>query len=392
MRLVDDHQVEMAHSEAPLAVARLVDQSHHGWVGRDVDASLGVLLGDQVDGRGVGQVTLEGIDRLIHQRHPVGEEEHALGPVAAHEQVGERDHRACLASTRRHHEQRLAVVVALEGFGDAADGPGLVVAVDDLRTDRGLRQRAPRLPPLDQQLQLRLLVETQHPARRVAGVVPGPVLVAVRVKDDRPLPELALQAIGVELGLLLPDAGVVPRALGLDEPERLAVVAPEDVVHETLALGIGHPADLELAVAGLIERPAGFLQQQVDEVVASLRFGVVVGVRLRGGCLLGLGHLGPQALEFLIERALVREQRRELLVALPEAFRKRAQLLRSLLPGRRGAGAAPPDRRPARAPGARRGRRSERTSRPRGRARAAPPARQPPARRGGCAPRGCRAC
>ena len=63
-----------------------------------------------------------------------------------------------------------------------------------------------------------------------------------------------------------------------------------------------------------------------------------MGVRLRGGCLLGLGHFGPQALEFLIERALVREQRRELLVALPETFRKRAQLLRSLLPGRRGPG------------------------------------------------------
>ena len=259
VRLVDDYQVEMAHPEAPLAVARLVDQSHHGRIGRDVDASLGVLLGDQVDGRGVGQVALEGIDRLIHQRHPVGEEEHALGPVAAHEQVGERDHRACLASTRRHHEQRLAVVVALEGLGDAANGAGLVMALDDLRTNRGLRQRAPRLPPLDQQLQLRLLVETLHPARRVASVVPGPVFVAVRVKDDRPLPELAFQAIGVELGLLLPDAGVAPRALGLDQPERLAVVAPEDVVHETLALSIGHPADFELAVAGPIERPAGFL-------------------------------------------------------------------------------------------------------------------------------------
>ena len=132
VRLVDDYQVEMAHPKAPLAVARLVDQSHHGRIGRDVDASLGVLLSDQVDGRGVGQVALEGIDRLIHQRHPVGEEEHALGPVAAHEQVGERDHRACLASTRGHHEQRLAVVVALEGLGDAADGAGLVVALDDL--------------------------------------------------------------------------------------------------------------------------------------------------------------------------------------------------------------------------------------------------------------------
>jgi hypothetical protein len=149
-RCASSIQVEMAHPEASLAVAGLVDQPHHGRIGRDVDASLGVLLGDQVHGRGVGQVTLEGVDRLIHQRHPVGEEEHALGPVAAHEQVGERDHRTRLASSRRHHEQRLAVVVALEGLRDAADGAGLVVALDDLRTDRGLRQRAPRLPPLDQ--------------------------------------------------------------------------------------------------------------------------------------------------------------------------------------------------------------------------------------------------
>ena len=126
--------------------------------------------------------------------------------------------------------------------------------------------------------------------------------------------------------------------LASTSPERLAVVAPEDVVHETLALSIGHPADFELAVAGPIERPAGFLQQKVNEVVASLRFGVVVGVWLRGGCLLGLGHLGPQALEFLVERALVREQRRELLVALPEPFLERSQLFRSLLPGRRGSG------------------------------------------------------
>ena len=164
------------------------------------------------------------------------------------------------------------------------------------------------------------------------------MLIAVRVKDDWPLPELALQAIGIEFGLLLPDAGVTPRPLGLDEPERLAVVAPEDVVHEALALRIRHPANLEFAVAVLIERPASLLEQQVDVVVAGLGLGIVVRVRLRGSLFLGLGHLTPQALEFLVERALVRQQRRELLVALPESFLKRAQLFGSLLLGRRGPG------------------------------------------------------
>ena len=157
------------------------------------------------------------------------------------------------------------------------------------------------------------------------------MLVAVGVEDDRPLAELLLQAIGVELGLLLADARVAPGALGLDQPERLAVVAPEHVVDEALALVVGHAGDFELAVARLVERPAGFLQQQVDEVVAGLGFGVVVRVGLRGGGLLRRGDLGAQALQLLVERGLVGQQRRELLVALAQARFELLQLLGGLL-------------------------------------------------------------
>ena len=59
-------------------------------------------------------------------------------------------------------------------------------------------------------------------------------------------------------------------------------------------------------------------------------------VRLCGSRFLGLGHLGPQALELFVERVLVRQQRGEFPVALPEIFLEPAQLLRSLLFDRRG--------------------------------------------------------
>ena len=36
VRLVDDDEVEVARAEAPLPVARLVDQAHHRRIGRDV--------------------------------------------------------------------------------------------------------------------------------------------------------------------------------------------------------------------------------------------------------------------------------------------------------------------------------------------------------------------
>lgn len=218
-------------------------------------------------------------------------------------------------------------MVALERFGDSADGTCLVVALDDRRIDRCFRQRSPGLAALDQKFQLRFLIESLHPARRMALVIPDPVLVAVGIKDDRPPAELPFQAIGVQFGLLLPDARISTRALGLDQSERLAVVAPQHIVHEAFSLGIRHAADLELPLAGLVERPSRFFEQQVEKVVAGLSLGVVVGVRLGSRRLFRFGDLGAQAFQFLIERGLVREQGREIFVLLAQAHFESLQLL-----------------------------------------------------------------
>jgi hypothetical protein len=96
-------------------------------------------------------VALEGVHRLGDEGDAVGQEKHAFDPVAAHEQVAEGDHRACLTRARRHHQQRLAVVVALEGLDHTTDGARLVMTLDDLQIDRGFSQRPTRRPALDQQ-------------------------------------------------------------------------------------------------------------------------------------------------------------------------------------------------------------------------------------------------
>lgn len=46
------------------------------------------------DRRCVGQMRLEGAGRLVHQRHPVGQERHALDPAGPHQQIDQRDHGA----------------------------------------------------------------------------------------------------------------------------------------------------------------------------------------------------------------------------------------------------------------------------------------------------------
>ena len=91
--------------------------------------------------RRIGQVPPERIHRLVHERHAIGEKQHALGPVTTHQQVGERDHRARLAGAGGHDQQRLAVVILLEGLGDAADAAGLIETLDDRRIDVGGRER-----------------------------------------------------------------------------------------------------------------------------------------------------------------------------------------------------------------------------------------------------------
>jgi hypothetical protein len=96
-----------------------------------------------------------------------------------------------------------------------------------------------------------------------------------------------------------------------------------------------HPRDLELPIACLVERPARFLEQQVDEVIAGLGFRVVVGVRLRGGGLLSRGDLRAQALQLVVERRAVCQHRGELLVALAQHRLELLQLLGGLRRGGR---------------------------------------------------------
>ena len=327
VRLVDHDEVEMPDAKAALAAGHVVDQAHHGRIGRDIDPALGVLVGHQVDRGGVGQVLLEGIDRLVHQRHPVGQEQDALGPVAAHQHVGQRDHGAGLARSGGHHQQGAALAVHLEAVADPAHRAGLVMALDDRTVDDRLGRALAAAAALHGQLQLVLLVEALYRARRVSLVIPQPVLVAVGVEDQRALAVHPLQAVGIQFGLLLADAGAFGGALGLDQGQRLAVVTPQYIVHIALALVVGHAGDFHLEVHGRVQVPAGFLQQHVDEGLAGFSFGVVVRVRFGGVGLLRCRDFGLQLPELVRKYRLLLEGCSQPVVALLQAGFELLQLL-----------------------------------------------------------------
>ena len=45
---VDDHKIEIADTEFPLPVVRLVNEPHHRRIGRDIDAALRIFLGCEI--------------------------------------------------------------------------------------------------------------------------------------------------------------------------------------------------------------------------------------------------------------------------------------------------------------------------------------------------------
>ena len=179
----------------------------------------------------------KGIHRLPNQRHAVGQKQYPLGPIATHQQISKGNDGSGLARTRRHYYQGLALVVHLERFGYPTHGTGLIIAFDDVGVDNGIRQRFMTGAALNQQFQFLFFIKALDSARRITGIVPEPVFIAIGIKNHRTLAILSFQAVGIKFGLLLADLGILTGALGFNQRQRLAVIAPQHIVDIAFPFG-----------------------------------------------------------------------------------------------------------------------------------------------------------
>src|SRR5205807_5330742 len=140
----------------------------------------------------------------------------------------------------------------------AADRASLIITFDNGLADLRFGQLPARCAALYEQFQLGLLIEFLHCTGRMRGVVPHPMLISVRVKDDWPLTESLFQAISIKFCLLLADSRVALRFLCFNKGERFSIAAPEHVIHEPFVRFVGHPSNGKLAVLDFIESPTGF--------------------------------------------------------------------------------------------------------------------------------------
>src|SRR4051812_7671362 len=104
---------------------------------------------------------------LLAQLAPIAQEQDALGPAGAHEEVTQRNGDARLSRARRLDKQRAAELV-LETLADTLDGLELVHAIcnGQVRRDRDERLLVSSL--VQQVLEAVLRVEAVDLARRVA--------------------------------------------------------------------------------------------------------------------------------------------------------------------------------------------------------------------------------
>ena len=87
-----------------------------------------------------------------------------------------------------------------------------------------------------------------------------------------------LQAVGVELRLLLPDFRIDGGLLRLDHRQRLPVVSPEDVVGITDARLGRHARHFVFTVLFSVQSPTGAFQSEIDDELAGLVLVPVVGL------------------------------------------------------------------------------------------------------------------
>src|SRR5205807_1411589 len=97
-----------------------------------------------------GQVLLERVHSLVDERDAVGQKQHTFYPVTSHEQIAKRDNGAGFPRARRHHDQRLSLLILLESFTDSTDCSCLVEPFDDLGINLCWPKRQACIPPLNE--------------------------------------------------------------------------------------------------------------------------------------------------------------------------------------------------------------------------------------------------
>ena len=129
VRLVADDQIEMpARKQLALLILDRVDHVHHRLIGgKDAVRGIIVLFLAEIRHRKIGQQIHKIALRLCHQRIAVGKEQDILHPTVLQQHVAQRDHRARLAGTGRHDEQRLAPVLRSERVAYRLDRALLII-------------------------------------------------------------------------------------------------------------------------------------------------------------------------------------------------------------------------------------------------------------------------
>ena len=186
----------------------------------------------------------------------------------------------------------------------------LIVAVGNFIVYRHRVQRLPPAPAVHKLLQVIPAENAAYPPLGAGLVIPKVGVKAVGGEHHGPAAKFALQAVGVEHGLLAAVVGVLAGALGLYHSQRQAVLAKEDIIGRACPRWAGHALHRVFLPHVRIRAgkfPAHLLHVHIDVYLAGVKLGEVLWHKmalllvllLSGGELVRhLPHLGLQLFNF----------------------------------------------------------------------------------------------
>ncbi len=222
-------------------------------------------------------MSLKGINRLINQSYPVGQEEDPFDPSPAHQEVHQGDHRSGLPGTGGHGQEPLALGLH-ERFSQGLDNPDLVVPVHNLLLYILPLEALPGTTPFYEELELILGIEALNHPGGVCVIIPDPGLIAVGEENNRTAAVQRFDTVGVEFGLLLPYMGIDGCLLRLYDGHGKAVGSPEEIIDKALAPGVGHTRNGILFRDVGTDGPSRFRQELIDDELPGFLLGIVMAV------------------------------------------------------------------------------------------------------------------
>ena len=266
--LIYDNQIKPSGRESLVLCIYVVD---HCLIGAEHQASIEIFFaaGGQLTDTHIRHQLCEVALCLIDQRGAVCKEQDIFHPIVSGQHIHQRNRHTGFSGAGSHNQQATAVL-SVQPFADIGDCHFLIWAVGYFVVD-GKIGNITAGSPLEHKFQILHGMECHNRTIRVNAVNDFGA-VTIGIVEDRLVTVYLLHALTVQIHLMASLFGVNGGLLDLNDGQRFAVLAIENVIAEAKTLCVGHSFYFDLntgfgrlgKILHIQNIPTGLFQIQID--------------------------------------------------------------------------------------------------------------------------------